>query len=304
MRPRRPALALVVLLLLAPPFAVPAAEDDPEAALRDEDVVRMLVSGAAEDDVVARIRSSAVAFDLSDEMVEELRIAGVSERVLGVMRERQAEVDRESVPSEPGTVADDATTRIVVRIGVQKPPRGGGPVRLEFPGLAPPALAAALELDSEIETWAVGGAALYLACLTADHVPNQWRRESPLGRDFASMPRHRMLAFHPVVDRVPASKKTRKVVEGISDVEVFERIDLEVPDRLEALVDPGVVHDLSLGIAVEIGGRYYRYRSVETDTPVAEDGALILRAEITGRLDNGFAAELRWSSTADAGADD
>jgi hypothetical protein len=221
------------------------------------------------------------------------------------MRERQAEIDGEPEPSVPGIAGDDATTRVVVRIGVRKPPRGDGPVRLEFPGLAPPALAAALELGSEIEARAVGGAALYLGCLTADHVPNQWRRESPLGRDFASMPRHRMLAFHPVVERIaPTRKKTREIAEAISDVELFERIDLAVPDRLEAVVDPGVVHDLSLGIAVEIGGRYYRYRSVETEMPVVEGGAVVLEAEITGRLDDAFAVELRWSPSVAAGTDD
>src|SRR4030095_4875837 len=106
--------------------------------------------------------------------------------------------------------------------------------------------------------------AFYAACLRATHVPDHWRAESPLGRDFATMPRHQMLLFLPL------------------DAHADKTITAELPPSIDVPLDPSDTHDLDVGIAVRIGERYYR---LESDTwkalALAErpDG---LEAEVSG----------------------
>ena len=64
-----------------------ASEPLGAAALSDEDVVKLVSAGISEDVVIAVIRESQTRFSVGTEQLAELRDAGVSDRVLAVMRE-------------------------------------------------------------------------------------------------------------------------------------------------------------------------------------------------------------------------
>ena len=113
--------------------------------------------------------------------------------------------------------------------------------------------------------------AILLACRTADHVPDHWRSKSPVGRDFLSMPRHRLLAF--VAGAGPG--------EADESDEEQQILELRVPETIEVDLEPGVAHDLTLGVAVEIEGRYYLAVADEWDGLIL-DGKRDLAAEVVG----------------------
>ena len=65
----------------------PNASEPLAAALLNEDVVKLVSTGISEDVVIAVIRESETQFSVGTEQLAELMDAGVSERVLAVMRE-------------------------------------------------------------------------------------------------------------------------------------------------------------------------------------------------------------------------
>src|SRR2546428_14022813 len=95
----RSALRIALVLLILAPRA-PSAGDE-EEGLTNEDVVRMVANGTTEEEILHAIGSSRARFDLEPDILLELRRAGVPERVLRAMRERQAASGAGSVPS-PG----------------------------------------------------------------------------------------------------------------------------------------------------------------------------------------------------------
>jgi hypothetical protein len=215
------------------------------APLTVEEVVRWHVAGIPEDEIARRIASSDVAFELDDEMVAELRIAGIPDAILRAMAARQAELHPQPSPA-PGVENAVPEARASLALAVRGP-KDGAPLRLRLPTRIPPEIAAQLRLDDPQAT--LTGVALYVACVRAPHVPSHWRSLSPLGRDFASMPRHEMLAFVPLGDEAEAAGTTDK------------RIDVEAPARLDVPIDLDDAHDLSVGIAARIGDRHYRIAS-------------------------------------------
>ena len=101
--PHRLVSAVSAVLLVAGLVSFVATIDaDDDEPLRDEDVVRMLVTGMPVNEIVERIGASRVEFDLSEEMLGELAAAGVPAEVIEAMKARQAEL----APEEP--VDDDA----------------------------------------------------------------------------------------------------------------------------------------------------------------------------------------------------
>src|SRR6058998_1172832 len=84
----RSALRIALVLLILAPRA-PSAGDE-EEGLTNEDVVRMVANGTTEEEILHAIGSSRARFDLEPDILLELRRAGVPERVLRAMRERQA----------------------------------------------------------------------------------------------------------------------------------------------------------------------------------------------------------------------
>jgi len=190
-RPRIAASLLAVGVLTVFALAGSGTADDP---LRDEDVVRAWVAGQSTAEMVDWIRDSEVAFDLSDEMVSELRRAGLPEAVLQAMLATRVSSDAAVEPSI--AVEPTGVPTLTVRLNpdwqsTDKEPR---PV-LRLPDTIHPQVRESLGLREDAERFT--DLAVFLFCRTGSHVPDHWRMHSPLGRDFRSVPRHRMLAFVP-----------------------------------------------------------------------------------------------------------
>ncbi len=234
-----------------------------EPALRNEDVVRMLVGGNSPAEVAESIRRSRTAFDLSDDMVVELRLAGVPESVLDAMRASRAALEAAAPPEPSAEIPAAAPIRVAVAgFGGDAPPRLAIPRGLDDDD------ARGLGLDPADPERTVARAAVFLACRTADHVPDQWRSRSPLGRDFVSVSRHRMLDFRAV--DLPEARAGREDSAAA----------IELPAALTASVEPGIAHDLVVGIAVEVGGRFLQVASARLDDARPSLEGLGLRAEI------------------------
>ena len=93
----RRAILLAAIAITLSAIAPALAADAP---LTDEDIVRLFVQGQSKAELVKTIGSSDVDFDLSEEMLEELRIAGIPAVVLEAMRKRQAEMEPEQEPTQ------------------------------------------------------------------------------------------------------------------------------------------------------------------------------------------------------------
>ncbi len=240
----RTPLLFCLLLGCAAGTAVARASEptDANAVLRLEDVVRWHVAGVSEQEIVRRIAAAQVDFDLADDMVEELRLAGIPDAVLRAMAARQDELHPKASPvPEAGVAVAPNTTSLVLALRGRS---ADAAPRLRLPTRVPKEIAAQLKLEDPAAE--VTGVAIYVACVRAPHVPSYWRAASPLGRDFTSMPRHEMLAFVPL---------------GTGSAPPERSIDVEVPSRIDVPIDAADTHDLSVGIAVRIGDRHYRVTS-------------------------------------------
>jgi hypothetical protein len=267
--------------------------------LRGEQVVRLFVSGTPVGELIRLIRESEVDFDLSPEMVQELRAAGLPDNVLTAMRERQAELERRDAPPADAVEAvadgDDPAAsegpRLVVRLNPDwvAGAEGGRPT-LRVQDAVSPQASSALGLREEGQS--ITDMAIVLACRTADHVPDHWRAQTPLGRDFKFTPRHRLLAFLPGASLAELSK-TRKVADrvvalvgGGESQPAANVLELEIPATIGVTLEPAVAHDLTLGIALQVGGRYYLVASTERDAATLDaEAGLELRAELSDAPD-------------------
>lgn len=279
---------VVVLALLPLIFsAAGAAAEEPERRMTDEDVVRLHVSGLPEERIVERIRASRTDFDLSDEMLQELRAAGLPETLVRAMVERQRELDAEKAAStaEPAPAEPAPGPRLLVRLNPEWKPTENRPRPvLRVRDVIEPPVREMLRLRGNDARFT--DAALVLACRTADHVPDQWRSKTPLGRDFIATPRHRLLAFLPGAARREAGR-LREIASRIAVVP-GERdglpepglLELEIPPALEVELEPGVVHDLTLGVALQAEDRYYLIAADSWDGLVLPETGLTIDAEI------------------------
>jgi len=193
----RTARAFVLLFSLAALGRTAAgAAHSVAPALTNEDVVRLVMTGATEKEVLTAIESRPVDFDLSSGMVAELREAGVHDAIIEAMRRRQAAMPKSAAPSPTATPAPGRT----------------GTLRLEFTGGATdkaPSARSAIALKSlprgarrrgGMEVGLMTDMALAVLCITSDHVPDHWDTRSPL----QGAPRHELLLFRPrsAVDKV------------------------------------------------------------------------------------------------------
>jgi hypothetical protein len=283
--------ALLVAVLIAP--APISSQDDAGSPLREEDVVQRFVTGTPVEELITLIRASDVAFELEPEMVDELRVAGIPEELIQAMIERQAEVDRaKGVPvEEPGPVEveEPATYTLTMHIiaasadeeedadetaeaetgNEELGAAPSEPSSLEMIDVVPAHVAEAFGLPSESATFT--DVALFVACHTSDHVPDHWRGKSPLGRDFNSVSRHKMLAFLPGAKVHESGSATAKLPAGSDPRLQNARIlELQIPPTIEVDLEPAVAHDLALGVAVQAGGRYFLIVAAEWSGVVLE----------------------------------
>ena len=243
--------ALLVTLLAAEP---PPAEPGP--ALTNEDIVRLVASGTAEREIIETIQARPEAFDLADDMVDELKLAGVPAAVVAAMRARHA-------TTAPPVLPPERTARGHAHVTVKLNPGGVGPRSLRAPAWADEDVKARLKLPKENDQREVKDLAVFFGCTTGEHVPDLWRSKTPLGRDMVGTVRHEMLAF--VAGDTPAGKKPQ----------------LTLPDRLEADVDESEPHDLIVGVAARIGDRWVQVAMGRLEKVTVTAGANALTARIS-----------------------
>ncbi len=199
-------------------------------SLTNEDVVRMVAAGKSEHDIVAAIGAGPESFDLEDDMVVELKRAGVSDAILAAMRRRHAG-NTAMAPAEDQPARGHARLIVTLNAGLASP-------TLKLPAFADEDLKARLTLPKDNEQRVVKDVAIFLACISPEHVPDLWRSKTPLGRDMVSVARHQMLAFVP------------------GDTPPGQKPHMTVPKQLEADVVDVETHDIVLGVAALIGDHW------------------------------------------------
>ena len=219
---------MTAAVLLAALWLAAAPADT--APMTNEDVVRMAANGATEEAILEAVRTRPPAFDVADDMIEELRLAGVSPPVIAAMKARTAAAAPQ--PPPPEVRPPRGTVHLVVVLN------GRSSKTLRAPSFADEELKHRLQLPKENEAREVKDLAVFLACTTSEHVPDLWRQKSPLGRDMTNAFRHEMLAF--VAGDTPQGKKPK----------------LALPETLEADVDDVEAHALVVGVAARIGDRW------------------------------------------------
>jgi hypothetical protein len=231
--------------------------------LTNEDVVRMVNQGRPEAEILRIIAASPVDFEMDREMTEELRRAGVSEKVIAAMRERQAEAGA-SRAQEPPAPSSEV-------------PRGS--LDLTFAPLEESGKKqeASFEMVKEIPLWAiqrlgmeekakVEELAFFVACTTPEHVPDHWQDRTPV-KEFT---RHEMLLFHP--GSHPGKTKKFEVLS----------LDLPVPFSAEA---PAGIHRLAVGVAAKIGADWRVVASdIRQGVEIVAGRTTSVRVKLSGHL--------------------
>jgi hypothetical protein len=285
-------VALVLLALAASLSAARSADAEPP--LTQEEVVRRFAAGASEDELLRMIRTREAAFDLSEEMLHELRNAGLPESVLLAMRRRQDEAIRRRAEEADRLPADGAPLRVLLGSG----PSSSKQRTIRIYDEVHPDLALVWKLGNAPEERRFTDIAVFLACRTPEHVPDGWREKTPLEWSAEPMLRHQMLAFAPGAQTDPDVFLARfgfrpslgpRTAEGdgllaTTPVEPRGRrvgtLTYELPQALEVELTPGVAHDLSIGVALRVGDTYYPWAVSALDGVVLEESGLDLEARV------------------------
>jgi hypothetical protein len=253
------------MLLLCAHSAVAAPRAEP---LTEEEVVRMSVRGVSPEAIIAEIRSRPARFTLDEEMVTELSAARIPQSVIDAMLERVAQLEPAEEPvlaAEPPALPAEQLPSLRILLNPDRKP--GEPALLRLSGEVDFQMKRNLDLDRFVEHAEFSDVAIFLACRTPTHVPDHWRSQSALGRDFDRMPRHRLLAIVGGAERKPRKNEA-------------DLLQLEIPPELEIALDAGTPHHLMLGVAVEIDGRYYHMTNDSWDGFVLDESREV-RATIT-----------------------
>jgi hypothetical protein len=225
-------------------------------------------------------------------MLDELRLAGLPEKVIEAMQRRQLELHPPPPPADEAETEpepDGLAIRLVLHGGTKI--RDDDDRTLRVFDVVPQDTLKLLGVKDQAAR--ITDVAIYVACLSATHVPDHWRGQSPLGRDFNSVTRHRMLVFHggAVAEASGAAKQSLlariKGGAAVPDVEEWSVLSLAVPERLNAPVDAAEEHDLSVGVAIRLDGRYYRIVSDELEgfVPADSPAPLEVTVELPDDLD-------------------
>jgi len=270
-------LSLIIALGLASDSARGA-----EQPLTDSDVVRMVAAGRPQAEILQLISVRPAEFDLSDEMIEELRAAGVSGEILAAMQRRQ----RETAPEKP---ADSNPTPGFVEVQVVLSGDGdsASPNEIYFPSVVGEDLAATLQLGPRAEDRMVLDLAVFLACRSLEHVPGLWRTASPLGRDFVSIPPHQVVAFQAGAKPVSPALVPERIRltfdrRNGKDPPPSGWMRLALPPAVLAELEASATHNLILGVAALVGDHYLCLASARADSVSAEGGLVITGSVRTG----------------------
>jgi hypothetical protein len=241
--------------------------------MTEEDVVRLFVAGRSAEEIVREIERREPAFDLGPDMLDELRNVDLPETIIEAMlrrQEGQQRLEQQRRQATEATKPAEVTGPPALRVALN-PGRGDGSRTLGVPARIDPQLAAEWELGNAPDERVFADLALFLLCETPDHVPDHWRLASPLGRDFRSVRRHRLLHFVAgAVGEANAESSGR-------------RARLELPAAVEVLLEPGVAHDLAIGFALQVGGRYVVVAQDRWPGVVVPEAGLDAAARIKGR---------------------
>lgn len=261
-----------------------------------EDVVQLFVQGTSADELIRRIETSQVDFDLQEDMLDELRLAGLPEKLIEAMQRRQLELHPPPQPADDvdGDTETTPTNALTVRLdlhGATKIRDGEDDRGLRLFDVVPQDTLKILGVRDPAAR--ISDIAIYVACLSATHVPDHWRGQSPLGRDFNSVTRHKMLAFHGgAVAQNPGEAKQSVLARmlggaAVPDVDGWSVLNLAVPEQLTAPLDAAEGHDLSVGVAIRLDGRYYRIVSDEIEgfVPAERSEPLEVTIELPNDLD-------------------
>ena len=212
---------ILAALLLA---AAVAAADTP---MTDDEVVRRLSAGESMDAVLADVQRRPPAFDVSEDMLAELRSAGVPEALLNAMIARAAAAPPKEEPPAPPAAPAPMTelrltaTKLVVAVSRRLDPQLIA--ELELP-------AGALEADA---------LALAVFCTTHGHDDPGVLRW-PEGRVPKGFADGRLLAFFPATEGSGSGSKLR----------------VALPDPMVIPLSAGVSHDLVVAALLRAGSTW------------------------------------------------
>jgi hypothetical protein len=285
-------LAAWVLWSVGAPQQPASAAEEP---LRGETIVQLHMQGTSRRELIRLIRERQVDFDVSTEILTELRLAGLDESVIDAMIDRQRQMDRERERGRENFFEGAGVTLKVLLNPDRKRARQG---RLRIGEEVNPKLASLWRLDSATDQRKFRDVAVFLACRTHDHVPDGWRALTPLGSDPQPMERHRMLAFAPgarwnrgsflsrfgFAPTLRAFNTDRQNVAGGASIQPGPRqpghLELMLPDFLEVRLQSGVEHDLTVGIALLVGHDYYHWKLSSVDGVLLGNDPLTLEARL------------------------
>ncbi|HEX9428203.1 MAG TPA: hypothetical protein VGA64_10485 [Candidatus Polarisedimenticolia bacterium] len=265
-------LACAVLLLLLP--VAGAAAERTDGPLDNEAIVQLVMAGTTEAALLERLERSPVDFDLSSEQMQELRAAGVGERIIEAMRRRQAGMPR-NVPSP--TPAPVSTGRLALTILTD--PKAKSPAEASV--LAIRTLPPKAARPGGMEVGEVSDLAVAILCVTADHVPDHWETRTRL----VDAPRHELLSF--TSGSAEAKLKGFKVLY----LKTAPEIDVDLPAG---------THDLIVAAAgQQVGSRAWRLLATSRTRVTVGQGSttpLSLRtgSRLQGSSMRGFGVTIDW----------
>lgn len=273
----------VLLVLLAAAVQSPRtlAQDDGEPLVL-EDVVRMFVAGTPTEELIELISRSQVEFDLSEEMLEELGLAGLPDALIQAMIDRQRELHPPAQPAEQPAEDQGREPGLRLALAVEAPGGQEDGSAIRVVNVVNPEILSRLRVKDDQAK--ITDVAVYVACQTATHVPDHWRSQTPLGRDFITVTRHRMLQFLPGAteeqDRAVIRLNLQSMFGGAPIPDGAAVLRLGLPPEVPLELDPSVPHELTVGIAVQIGGRYYRVTGDTLQNFLPDQSARRLEAQI------------------------
>jgi len=269
---RRAAAAAVLSAALS---AGPATADD--RPLNNEDIVRLVAHGTSEKAILDAIATRPADFDLEPGVVEELKVAGVGERILAAMRRRQAVMPR-IPPPPPVEPPPDAAPAGAVEVVLDRGGDGGDPI------LAVRSLPQGVERPGGMEVGRATDLAFAILCTTPEHVRDHWQTRTPI----EGGPRHEVVLFR------PGSRPGK--VRG------FEVLFLS-EDPIEPVPIALGTHDLVLGLAGQVAGsRFWRLMAADHVRVTVGPGAparirVEARSRLRGNRMAGFAIDQDWKAS-------